>query len=528
MASVKPFVEDFLSLFKGNQESHGVHYPETTTKEGEKAAGKSLVVHEAVTEDIVTKHLHGKQGLGIVPIDHKNKVNFAVIDVDVYPTNPKKYIDILHRAGIPAVCFRSKSGGLHVFLFFSDEPEASKIRPSLMKLVGMLGLPQTVEVFPKQTMLEEGKTGNWINLPYFNYDDTARYAYDSEAKPLSLKDAIIMIKGVRQPWKQFVSSINGAPMAQGPPCLQTIYLAGGAGEGERNHYLFNCAGYLKARYKEDYEEHVHSVNERMDDPIPFTELNKTVIASHNKSNYTYDCKSPVLAEHCNKEECSCRPFGITSDNVTSINFGQLTQYAASEPYYEWEINGKTLRFDDAKALESQSTFRTLCLKELHLPQHRMKESKWVEVLKTAMDNITVEEPSRDEISDDNLWIHRVTQFIQDNQTANITEVADGKVFYSDSEIVFKAMALAEYLQDTRAFMSFAIKRHNDMIRNTLGGTFKNITRKGFKGRVVILKNKELRRRGVMMDVRDKKAFLREIQKEGANPISYLDEHRSKF
>lgn len=528
MASVKPFVSDFLELFKGNQESHGVHYPETEAKEGEKAAGKSLVVHEPVTEEIVTKHLHGKQGLGIVPIDHKNKVNFAVIDVDVYPAKPKKYIAILERSGVPAICFRSKSGGLHIFIFFSDSPEASKIRPSLMKLVGMLGLPKTVEVFPKQTMLETGKTGNWINLPYFKYQDTARYAYDSTAKALNLKDAITMIKGVRQPFKQFVSAINNAPMAKGPPCLQTIYLSGGAGEGERNHYLFNCAGYLKARYKEDYEEHLHTVNEKMADPIPIAELNKTVISSHNKSNYAYDCKSPVLSAYCDKEACALRAYGITSGNVTSLNFGQLTVFKASEPYYEWEINGKVLRFDDARALESQATFRTLCLKELHLPQHRMKETKWVEVLKTAMDNIAEQIPPSDEISIDNIWIHKVTEFCKDGQTSSLSEVADGKVFCSDTEIIFKAMYLVEHLQEIRAFLSFATKRHNDLIKKILGGKFKNLTRKDFKGRVVVLKVVELRRRGIIMDIRDKKAFLREVQSEGKSPIEYLDEHRSKF
>lgn len=528
MASSKPFVADFLKLFKGNQESHGVHYPESETKEGKKAPGKSMVVHEPVTEETVAKHLHGKQGLGIIPIDHKNKVSFAVIDVDVYPAPPQKYIEILRRAGVPAICFRSKSGGLHVFFFFSDEPEASKIRPSLMKLVGMLGLPNTVEVFPKQTMLEKGKTGNWINLPYFNFENTQRYAYDSKGAPMDLKDAIVMIKGVRQPHKQFIAAVDGAPLAKGPPCLQTIFLDGGAGEGERNHYLFNCAGYLKARYGEDYEEHLHSINEKMADPLPYAELNKTIIASHNKSNYAYDCKSPVLSMYCNREECSLREFGVASSHVTSLNFGALTVYNASEPYYEWEINGKILRFDDARALESQATFRTLCLKELHLPQHRMKETKWVEVLKTAMDNITEKDPPQEEISDDNLWLHKVVQFFKNNQTMNISEVENGKVYCSDSEVIFKAGYLAEFLNDTRSFTHFNSRRHNEMIRTVLKGTFANITRNGFRGRAVVLNMPYLKNKGIMDDVRDKRVVLREVQTKGKSPIQYLEEHKSKF
>ena len=528
MISSKAFVTDFLNLFRGNLVSHGVHYPETVTKEGEKAPGKSSVVHEEVTEEIVAKHLHGKQGLGIIPINHKNCVNFSVIDVDVYPANPKKYIAILRRANVPAICFRSKSGGLHIFMFFSDEPEASKIRPSLMKLVGMLGLPKTVEVFPKQTMLEEGKTGNWINLPYFNAAKTERYAYNSNGEELNLKDAMIMIKGVQQPYKQFIASINNAPLAQGPPCLQTIFLNGGAPEGDRNHYLFNCAGYLKARYKEDYEEHLHHLNESMDAPIDYARINKTIISSHNKSNYAYNCKSPVLAAFCEREECSTREYGVTSDNVTSLNFGELVVYDSSEPYYEWEINGKILRFEDARALENQATFRTMCLKELHLPQHRMKDAKWVEVLKCAMDNIVSKEASRDDISEDNIWLYKVENFCRDNHTPNIAEVHDGKVYCSDTEIIFKSMELAEHLSDTRAFSSFTTKRHNDMLKKILGGQFLNISRKGFKGRVVVLDAIKLRRKGLITDIRDKRSYLKEVQNEGKSPIEYLSEHKAKF
>lgn len=528
MMSVKDFVADFLMLFEGNNMSHGVHIPETTTKEGVKAPGKSSVVHEAVDEEIVAKHLHGKQGLGIIPINHKNKVNFAVIDVDTYPANPKKYINILRRAGIPSICFRSKSGGLHVFLFFSDAPDASKIRPPLMDLVGMLGLPKTVEVFPKQTMLEEGKTGNWINLPYFKAEDTERFAYNSDAKPLNLKDAITMIKGVRQPFKQFLASVASAPMAKAPPCLQTIYLNGGAGEGERNHYLFNCAGYLKSRYKDAYEEHLHTINKKMVDPIPFAELNKTIIASHNKSNYAYDCKSPTLAQYCDKERCMGREYGINSDNVTSLNFGQLTVYKASEDYYEWEINNKILRFEDARALENQGTFRTLCLKELYLPQHRMKDAKWVEVLKTAMDNIVEKEPSDDDISDDNFWVHKVEQFCKENRTSILPEINNGKVYCADDEVIFKSMHLAEYLSELRVFSSFSHKRHNDMLKKVLKAKFMNISRTNFKGRAVILDIRALNKAGKLTHIRDKKFQLKAVQKEGKNPIQYLDEHKAKF
>lgn len=525
MKSANAFASEMLMLFKGNQMSHGVHIPEKETTDGKKAPGKSLVVHEEVGVDKMQMHLHGRQGLGIVPIDHSNKVNFAVIDIDTYPVNPKKYIAILRAAGVPAICFRSKSGGLHIYVFFSDSPDASAIRPSLLVVVGMLGLPKTVEVFPKQTMLAEGKTGNWINLPYFNYKDTERYAYSSDAEPLSLEDAIMVIKGVRQPYKQFIASVQNAPFAQAPPCLQTMLLNGGAGEGERNHYLFNCAGYLKSKYKEAYEDKLHNVNKDMQDSLPYSELNKTIISSHNKSNYAYNCKSPVLSQYCDKELCSEREYGITSESVTSINFGQLTVYKEFDERYEWEVNGETLKFENAKELESQARFRTLCLQKLRLPQHRMKDDKWIEVLKTAMDNIVEVSPEYDEISEDALWVDKVEEYCRNKITHNLAEVGNGMVYSGEGKLIFKATPLIEFLYEVGRFRDYSVTGHRDRIKLILGGRYKNITRKVFKGKVVELSVPMLTEKRIFTNVLKK---LNRVPKEDKSPIQYLSDHKEAF
>jgi len=523
------FVEDFTLLFKGNQKSHGVHIPETDTKEGVKSVGKSSVVHEAVTENTVMEHLHGRKGLGIVPIDHNSNVHFAVIDVDEYPSNPAKYQSILRKANVPSVCFRSKSGGLHIFLFFSKQSSALKVQPLLISLLGMLGLPKDTEVFPKQTMLQEGKTGNWINLPYFHAKDTERYAYDDVGKPLSLEDMLNLAEGRKQPVEQLKAAIESAPLAKAPPCLQTMYLNGGAGKGNRNAYLFQCASYLKARYGEDYEEHLHMLNEHLDDPLPYSEINATIIASHNKNEYTYKCGEGFMQECCNKIVCEQREFGKTGDTVTGLDIGQLTKIGMEAPYYEWEINGEALVFDTEEDFLSQKRFRTLCMKKLNVYPKILKNSKWDKIISSAFVNIA-HKAVYDDLSAETLWTSTVEKFCAIRKTNKFNDVVNGGVYIDENRVLFRGIDLISYMSEIRMLAGFTPAEHNRLLMKELDAPSKTVSIQGFRCRVRILTLSQLNRKGLfkglgrlIMKEKDE-----EVQEDALEPIDYLEEHKDKY
>ena len=68
---------------------------------------------------------------------------------------------------------KSKSGGLHIYVFLKEPVKASFIRNFLDKLLFTFNLKASTEIFPKQTQLgvgSDGKAinGNFINLPYYN------------------------------------------------------------------------------------------------------------------------------------------------------------------------------------------------------------------------------------------------------------------------------------------------------------------------------------------------------------------------
>ena len=56
---------------------------------------------------------------------------------------------------------KSKSGGLHLYIFTKEKVKASEIREFLEDMLFILGLPPSTEVYPKQTTLKsEGADGN--------------------------------------------------------------------------------------------------------------------------------------------------------------------------------------------------------------------------------------------------------------------------------------------------------------------------------------------------------------------------------
>ena len=110
---------DYMAFFTGRKTAYGQHIYGNIIdgKKEDPETSKSWTV----TDDIIPKkykeHLEGTIGLGIAPIDSDNKVSFAVIDVDVYNTSLDYIIEKIKELNLPLLSFRSKSGGLHLYLF---------------------------------------------------------------------------------------------------------------------------------------------------------------------------------------------------------------------------------------------------------------------------------------------------------------------------------------------------------------------------------------------------------------------------
>lgn len=451
-------LDAFKTLFRGSRSCYGIHIPETEdTTEGEKRKGKSFTKQAPIEEEHYAAHIAGDLSLGVVPIDHENNVNFMAIDVDVYPMNPIKYSALFLKHSLPFVCFRSKSGGLHAYCFFTNPTPAESALECLHSVRSVLGLAKTTETFPKQRRLALNSVGNWINLPYFGGERTQRYAYDYQGTPMSFEVAMEYCMSLRCSIKSLKDTIEHLPFSPAPPCLQTLYINGEvtAGAHNRNIFMFNVGCYLKSRFGDEFESRVQLVNTSLPEPMTQVELDKTVILSHKKGSYSYQCDNPTLSLYCDKAICETREYGKGSDTVSDFNFETLTQVQSSPPYYKWIINGVEMIFYGEDELRKQDKFIDYCIRHLHKCPNRLKGAKWTAILNKSLGTLQIEKVSEgEEVSSDMLFASYFREFMESRAFAmNIGQVKMGKVF-KDIErnvFVFRVEDLVQFLDGTKRF-----------------------------------------------------------------------------
>ena len=186
-------IERFKNIFTGLERAHGVTIVEETNGNGAKIKGKSFVKRQPVTDELWKNHLEGKENLGIIPINDNNQCRWGCIDIDSYAGfDHKKLIDKITNMKLPLIVCRSKSGGAHVFLFTKNYVSAKIMRDKLVQIRAVLGYGNS-EVFPKQTELKsQDDTGNFLNLPYFNYKNSVRYAFKDDGSGATLDDFFLL------------------------------------------------------------------------------------------------------------------------------------------------------------------------------------------------------------------------------------------------------------------------------------------------------------------------------------------------
>ena len=187
-------VEEFVKLFTGLTDNFGKADMSKVVFDTKRNKIKPPYVWTgyAITSTHYQEHLDGKISIGIQPCTREGKVSFGCIDVD--PANYKGFkisalLFLIEKHKLPVVACRSKSGGLHIYLFLKEEISAQTMRDSLTTFLLPLKLKQTTELYPKQVELID-TPGQFINLPYQNKKETTRYALNKNNEPLSLEEFI--------------------------------------------------------------------------------------------------------------------------------------------------------------------------------------------------------------------------------------------------------------------------------------------------------------------------------------------------
>ena len=336
----------FKEIFKGLERAHGCTKVSGPTENGVKVKGQSFVVRQPVTDDLWRMHLQGSQSLGIIPINEDNQCVWGCVDIDSYAGfDHKKLINKIKNYNLPLVVCRSKSGGAHVFLFTTESVSAERMRDKLTEIKTLLGYGGS-EVFPKQIQLKsQDDTGNFLNLPYFNGDDTTRYAFLENGNAASLDGFYgLYQRNVQQDITKIKIERPKSEYSDAPPCIELMAM-NKIPEGGRNNALFHYGVYAKKKWPAEWKSRITMFNIAAS-TSPLSESEVDIIKrQHDKKDWGYKCNDTPMCNLCDKKLCRSRKFGI-GEEIVFPALTDLQKIKLEKPYYYLNVDGERLHLEN--------------------------------------------------------------------------------------------------------------------------------------------------------------------------------------
>ena len=393
-------IKRFTQLFRGKTNTYVRNeLPKEKPEAGQKTKTKITNNEGKVDEDLLTSHLEGKFGVGICPVNAEGKCWFGVLDIDYYKSRIKRVLYFIREYQLPLLPFRSKSGGLHVYLMLTKAVSAKTMRETLNQINYYFSLDaiygkNKVEIFPKQDKAEG--FGSSVTLPYFNAESPYTYLLDLDGNPVTFADALTYIQSHLTTIDNVQEALEKLPYNDAPPCIQRALLSeevGGEDTG-RNNFLFSYAVYAKKKYNNGFEDYVKEINEKFECPLEDSVVEQTCESVRN-NEYLYKCKDIPCNSFCNKSECRKREFGLGRDrgHFTGIDYGQLFRYKTAEPYYIWKLRlqgqeaWKDVIFKDEGYLLDQRNFAKMCVRYLNQAPMQVSNNDWYAILNSVLPNV---------------------------------------------------------------------------------------------------------------------------------------------
>lgn len=405
--------QQFFMTFMGKNNTYVRNeLPKTAPEPGQKIKTKITQNEGKVDKELISRHLDGDFGVGICPVNTEGKCRFAVLDIDVYDKRIYKLLHFIQEYNLPLVPFRSKSGGIHAYMFFTKSIQARKAIDAMKEIVDCFSLNDIygkgkVEIFPKQESVKEGGFGSCVTLPYFNAEHAYTYMLDLEGNKIELEDAVNIIQKKFTTLDELKQVLDALPFNDAPPCIQRLLVSElvGSDDSGRNNFLFSFAVYAKKKYGTGFETYVKEVNDSFECPLEDSVVEQ-ICNSVSNNEYYYRCKEIPCCNFCNKVLCKKREYGLGAvgkdkGHFTGVEYGELRRYLTAEPYYEWDLrlHGQTewkkCLFRDEGFLLDQKNFQKACVRYLNNAPYTVSNNDWYAILNSVLPNI-VEVEVKDE------------------------------------------------------------------------------------------------------------------------------------
>jgi len=477
----------FHQLFNSLDRAHGVHVPDTTGNPGKKK-GKSWTDPTPPTVELWQQHLDGKKSLGLVPIRDDSTCLWAAIDIDDYTIDLKAFEATAHEVGLPCALCRTKSGGAHLYLFFSEPVPAKLVRTKLTKFCHALSYP-AAEVFPKQDNVDDPTaSGNWLNMPFFHAELTTRYCYCEDGRVASAEQFLeiaekrkIDMKTLLALEPQLAAPVDDPGFSDAPPCLEHLTKIGFT--DCLNNALFSMGVYARKKFPNNWEDKVGEYNHKFMGPGTFSEV-QAIVKSLHKKGYCYKCNDVPLNQHCNKEECFKRKYGLDKPGRKNSREGRScildemdrpgkcfvpSKGSGDEPVWEFTMGGHAISVS-MDTLMNQRAFMREFLRVFRRLILLVKEDVWVDAVNDMLSDVEEIEAPVDAGPEGQLMLHLEAFCTGKIQARDRTELILGKPFtgiLKDHHVTpmcwFRSKDFVKYL-DQQHFREFSSKEIYPVIR----------------------------------------------------------------
>jgi hypothetical protein len=450
-------VNRFMKLFEGYELAHGQYRVQNKEADG-KVSGRAVTVSEPATEDNFKSHLNGTDYiLGIIMLKQDNSCNFGVIDVDIRgDVKLNESLESLEKKirKTPLVLCRSKSGGAHLYLFCNPSISAVDMVAKLNEFAAQLGYGGS-EIFPKQTSrANDLDRGNWINLCYWDGNNTERYAIH-EGKKLNLEQFVNLAEKKTTSYEKLQQHTPKLldHFSDGPPCLQHIITLGFP-EGSRNISLFNVGVYFRKKNPDDWQEDLMRFNyEHLPEALPSGEVN-ALIKSVSRKDYAYTCKQAPICNYCEKSKCIKRDYGVGGfGGGLAIEVDAITKYETeNKQSVRWyiEMQGERIEVTTPQLLD-QRQLQKICVEKLNKCPSTMPSQKWEKRINELLQNVEViVDP--DDASPQGQFEKMLDSFLTGKvQARHKDEIMNAKPYHDPDEkkVYFRSEDLFVYLEAKR-------------------------------------------------------------------------------
>jgi hypothetical protein len=475
-----------MELLRGFAGAHGTYEREELNADKGKQEIKrtARTVRRPVTPELWEQHLAGEYHLGVITITEEDTCWWAVVDVDDYQVSHVALLEQLRGLSIPAMVCRTKSGGAHVYLFFSEAIAAREVMPRMRQLAALLGHGGS-EVFPKQTHVatEQEGMGNWLNMPYFGGDGSANYAVTADGRGMSVATFLKAAEHARVTRAQFLAlrltrAVEG--WKEAPPCLEYLVGQGKIPGGVQNNALFSLGVLAKKMHGENWPEVLTQWSQELFEPVHDRERVNSAIRSLTRRDYNYKCHDAPCVNHCNMALCRTRKYGVGAEQGGADIIESVSVLDTEPPlFYVLLKTGGTVECSGPELLNPQH-FMNHAIDKLQMVLPQYTKVAWLAQVQQAVESaVKIEAPP--EVGTTGQLLELLEKFCTDRHAAERREEILGSKPWRDDEsgmVWFRLRDLQEFLERAR-FTGLRRSQVTERIKK-LGGThgFFNMMGKG--------------------------------------------------